>query len=91
MPLCDAASKLIGLENHQGTESPARSTAPQSPIPGKCLPLAAEGLPYAYVAELGFPSVLRLARSTHRDDIAHGAIRCDCDVGLHLLDRTLLI
>jgi hypothetical protein len=83
MPLCHLATTLA-TEQAQ----PATPRAKQEPV--KRVPLE---LPRAsrVVDTHEMRAITPANQSMYRSFIAHGAMRCDRDVGLHLLDSTFLI
>jgi hypothetical protein len=90
MPLCHMALALMsGEHQHDGAQQPMPAREKQEPakrmatnVP-RTLPLAA----LATLRRVSTP----IDASAYRSFISLGALRCDQDVGLHLLTRTLLI
>lgn len=87
VPLCHiAAAGMLGGEPGDDTTTPAR----EKDEPVKRF---ATSLPRAFrVAEASDVAPVPPApRSAYRTFIAHGALRCDQDIGLHVLVQTFLI
>ena len=93
MPLCELAVGVISGEHadhhHDGAQQPLPARAKQEPVKR-----IATDLPRAhYLADLS--SELRaptpIDTTAYRSYISLGAIRCDQDVGLHMLVNTFLI
>jgi len=90
MPFCHAAiGVLTGHTAHQDAQQPLPARAKQEPASR-----IATTVPRS-VQVAATPRVSRAAAamdaSAYRTFIAQGALRCDQDVGLHLLAGTLLI
>jgi hypothetical protein len=92
MPLCHLAIDFISGEHadhHDGAQQPLPARAKQEPVKR----IATE-VPRSFQLA-GLTSALRAAAPTdtnaYRSFITLGALRCDQDVGLHLLVGTLLI
>jgi hypothetical protein len=86
MPLCALAS---GVAHHGDAQQSSPAREKQEPVkrvasrvPRSSLHIAPAIAPRAATAS---------DANGYRSFIAHGALRCDRDVGLHLLDGTLLI
>ena len=89
MPICDFAASLIRGE-HPGHDS-QQVPASEKQEPAKRIVTAA---PRIFQLVASTHSERRVAASdaiAYRSFIAFGAVRCDRDVGLHLLASTLLI
>lgn len=91
MPLCDVAVDFItgAHHDHDDHQTPAPAREKQEPVKR-----IATDMPRSSQLVLSAVSERRVAAAdatTYRSFIALGAIRCDRDVGLHLLVATLLI
>jgi len=86
MPLCHVAIDMIGEHGAKQQQVPASKK--QEPAPRM-----ATGLPRTFQLSMASASsgVAVNATTAYRSFISLGAIRCDRDVGLHLLIATLLI
>ena len=93
MPVCDLAASFMrgdehaGHEGHDATPAPAREK--QEPVKR-----IATALPHAVrlATQVETPRTITPAASKHyRSFITLGAVRCDQDVGLHVLVATFLI
>jgi hypothetical protein len=92
MPLCHLAMDLISGDHaghHAGAQPPMPARAKQEPVKR-----IATNVPVSF--QLAAPSAVRRAAtaidaSAYRSFISLGALRCDQDVGLHLLVGTFLI
>jgi hypothetical protein len=87
MPLCGGIVKLLasGPEEQQ-----SQSTAPRAEEQTKPAPVVmASGC--AAVSSLTAALTARVVLPSPREELRHGAARCDHDVGLHLLLATFLI
>ena len=91
LPLCDLAAGFMRGEHHgqQGPQTPAPVREKQEPVKR----IATEvPRPFQLAATAAAqPHVTASDATTYRSFIALGAIRCDRDVGLHLLIATFLI
>ncbi|MCA1734172.1 MAG: hypothetical protein LC732_11285 [Acidobacteria bacterium] len=92
MPGCEAASRLMGSgpEDHHREAQPP-STAPEKQEPAKRM--AADQTSKALILAVSHdrgPSASS-AKADYRSFITLGALRCDQDVGLHVLVQTFLI
>jgi hypothetical protein len=92
MPLCHVAMEFVGGEHtdhHDGAQQPLPARAKQEPVKR----IATE-VPRSFQLA-AMTSVLRAAAPTdtsaYRSFISLGALRCDQDVGLHLLVGSILI
>ncbi|MDQ6799825.1 MAG: hypothetical protein M3041_03205 [Acidobacteriota bacterium] len=92
MPLCHLATEFISGEHadhHDAAQPPLPARAKQEPVKRIATELPRSFQPAA------LSSVRRagtsIETSAYRSFISLGALRCDQDVGLHLLVRTLLI
>jgi len=92
MPLCHLAMELTSgghADHHDGTQQPLPARAKQEPVKR----VATEAPRSFHLTAL--TSILRATAPTdtnaYRSFISLGALRCDQDVGLHLLVGTLLI
>jgi hypothetical protein len=92
MPLCHLAVELISGEHaghHDGAQQPLPAREKQEPLKH-----AATDLPRSF-HHAALSSIRRAAMpidtTAYRSFISLGALRCDQDVGLHLLVGTLLI
>jgi hypothetical protein len=92
LPLCHLAVDFISGEQaaHQGASQPSMpARGKQEPVK-RIATAIPRSLQLAALSEVrGTPSPVD--RSAYRSFIALGALRCDQDVGLHLLTGTLLI
>ena len=90
LPLCDLAAGLMRGEHHdQDQQTPAPVREKQEPVKR----IATE-VPRPFQLAVMAAAEQRVTASdatTYRSFIALGAIRCDRDVGLHLLIATFLI
>jgi hypothetical protein len=91
MPLCETAASIVagGHGEHD------RDALPPAPAPEKerlkrSLTVLMTGSSVSDVVKLAAPLPVRPSGST-RSFLSLGAVRCDQDVGLHLLDVTFLI
>ena len=91
MPICHLAVQLI-----RGDQGP--STDAQQPLPAREKQEPAKRIATNAPRSRELASTSTIARTltatsaiAYRSFIAHGALRCDRDVGLHLLTGTLLI
>ena len=91
LPLCDVAFDFIRGEQHAqgGRQTPAPAREKQEPVKR----IATEvPRPFQFAATAAAEQhVTASDATTYRSFIALGAIRCDRDVGLHLLIATFLI
>ena len=86
MPFCGGIVKLLA----NGPEEQPRSTAPRTRERTKEAPIVmADADPT--MTTLASSLRMRPARPAPREELRHGAARCDHDVGLHLLHATFLI
>jgi len=83
LPLCHLAAGL--LNDHQ---QPAPAPEKREPVKRVAIELSCDSR-IAGIHETR--AVTPAGSSTYRSFISHGAMRCDRDVGLHLLDATFLI
>jgi hypothetical protein len=90
MPLCDVAVDFIRGEHHHHAGDPTPAPVREKQEPAKRV---ATELPRAFHLSLASSQrrVAPAAATAYRSFITLGAIRCDRDVGLHLLIATLLI
>lgn len=92
MPICEAAATMMrgdhaAHEHHDATSAPAREK--QEPVKR-----FATEVPQVFrlaVATAAAPAGSPAAASGYRSFITLGAVRCDRDVGLHVLVETFLI
>lgn len=86
MPFCGGIVKLLA----NGPEEQPRSTAPRTQQQTKQAPIV---MANARTSATACASALPMlpARPAPREELRHGAARCDTDVGLHLLYATFLI
>jgi hypothetical protein len=91
LPLCGLAVNLMrGEHHHQGTrQTPAPARQKQEPV--KRIATEVPRWFRLAVTRASEQHVTASDATTYRSFIALGAIRCDRDVGLHLLVATLLI
>jgi hypothetical protein len=92
MPLCHLAVDLISGEHavhHDGAQQPLPAREKQSPVKRVATDLPRS---FHFAAQSSIRRTAGPADTTaYRSFISLGAIRCDQDVGLHLLAGTLLI
>ncbi len=89
MPLCDLAIDLIRGGHHDHQPTPVPASQKQEPVRR----IVAEA-PSPFHLAVSTASERRITASdaaTYRSFIALGAVRCDRDVGLHLVFATFLI
>jgi len=91
MPICERAVDLIRGESHEhhAAQQPLPAREKQEPakrIAGE----VPRSMQRTFAATVARP-VPAAAATAYRSFITLGAVRCDRDVGLHLLDATLLI
>ncbi len=91
MPLCRLAVGLINGEHadHHGAQQPLPARTKQEPVKRIATDLP-RSFQLAAVASMA-RAVTRIDTAAYRSFISLGALRCDQDVGLHLLVATLLI
>jgi hypothetical protein len=94
MPLCEMATNVIRGEHKAG--QPDHDAMPPSPAREKQEPVQriATEVPDMYRLVAGSSSafvVAATASTSYRSFISLGAVRCDRDVGLHVLVETFLI
>ncbi|HET7437535.1 MAG TPA: hypothetical protein VFN10_22715 [Thermoanaerobaculia bacterium] len=90
MPLCHAAAAVMaGGATHDDTHPATPAHEKQEPVKRLVTdaPFTHRVMQIANVAPVAAP----LAATAYRSFIAHGALRCDRDVGLHVLVVTFLI
>jgi hypothetical protein len=95
MPLCEMAASVIRAD-HGGHDDHEHDAVPPSPARDKQEPVKriATELPYAFrlaVASAETRVTASASITSYRSRIALGAVRCDRDVGLHVLVETFLI
>ncbi len=88
MPLCHVAMDFIS-DQHEGAQPPMPARQKQEPIKRVAtdLPRAFQLVALSTVHHAQMP----IDKSAYRSYVSLGALRCDQDVGLHLLVGTLLI
>jgi hypothetical protein len=92
MPLCQVAVALISGDHHQGRDegqTPVPAREKQEPVKRMATDVP-RSLQHAGAGTRDIRTVAADA-TTYRSFITLGAIRCDRDVGLHLLVSTFLI
>ena len=93
MPVCDIAANI--LRGHQDAHGHEHETVPPSPAREKQEPVkrVATETPemFRLVATTVVRSLALTATTAYRSYITLGAVRCDRDVGLHVLVETFLI
>ena len=92
MPLCQLAVSFIGGEqadHHDGAQQPMPARAKQEPVKRVATDLP-RSFQLAAVSSM-VHAVTPIDMAVYRSFITLGALRCDQDVGLHLLIGTLLI
>jgi hypothetical protein len=87
LPLCRIALPLIT----GGDEKQASTPAPERREPARRIVSIAPHAFRLFSTPAPLTSVTASAATSYRSFIAHGAARCDRDVGLHLLVSTLRI
>jgi hypothetical protein len=92
MPLCQAAMDFISgdhADHHHGAQQQLPAREKQEPVKriATDLPRAFHGVAASSVGRTATP----VDTTAYRSFISLGALRCDQDVGLHLLVGTLLI
>jgi hypothetical protein len=95
MPICEMAANVV-RGDHAGHDDHEHDAVPPSPAREKQEPVKriATEVPYAFrlAAAAAEQRVLAPASTTaYRSFITLGAVRCDRDVGLHVLVETFLI
>jgi len=92
MPLCHVAVNFISGEHtdhHDGAQQPMPAREKQEPVKRIATDIF-RSFQFAGLSSVrGTPSAVDM--SAYRSFITLGALRCDQDVGLHVLTRTLLI
>lgn len=93
MPLCEMAASVMRGDHHAGGHDeavppPARDTQKQEPVKQLATAISAFRLADAFPAQR---MLTPTAASGYRSFISQGAVRCDRDVGLHVLGETFLI
>ena len=91
MPLCDVAVDFLRGERHhrQGDPTSAPAREKQEPVKRTATELTrTSGAPLPATTP---HRVTAVDATTYRSFVTLGAVRCDRDVGLHLLVATLLI
>ena len=92
MPLCQLAVTFIGGEHaghHDGAQQPMPAREKQEPVKRIATDIPRSFHLAALVSDRS--SAAPVAANGYRSFISLGALRCDQDVGLHVLTRTLLI
>ena len=87
LPLCRIALPLIT----GGDDKPSSTPAPERREPSKRIVSVAPHSFRFLFTPAALPAPAPTASTAYRSFIAHGAVRCDRDVGLHLLVSTLRI
>jgi hypothetical protein len=89
MPLCRMAMEVISGEHHDTAQQPLPARQKQEPVKRMAtdIPRSFQLATLSSVPRVTTP----IDRSSYRSFIALGALRCDQDVGLHLLLDTILI
>lgn len=89
MPICEMAANLIRGDRTADANDAAPARETQQPV--KRMASVAPAT-YRLVAETrAAQAITPIAATGYRSFISHGAIRCDRDVGLHVLVETFLI
>jgi hypothetical protein len=90
MPVCETAASIVagghGEHDHDAPATPAREKEPVK----RLLSVAATTSTINSVARVVIPLAVT-ASAAPRSFMSLGAVRCDQDVGLHVLDATFLI
>ncbi|MCA1733551.1 MAG: hypothetical protein LC732_08105 [Acidobacteria bacterium] len=91
MPGCEMAARLTGngAEDHDRKAQP--STAPEKQEPAKRLAADPTSRAPILVVSHHQSPLASSAKPAYRSFITLGAVRCDQDVGLHVLVKTFLI
>jgi hypothetical protein len=92
MPLCHLAMEVISgqhADHRDGAQQPLPARARQEPVKRMATAIPRSFQLAALSSGRGTPSPVDT--SAYRSFISLGALRCDQDVGLHLLTGTLLI
>jgi hypothetical protein len=91
MPLCQLAVGYISGEHagHQGAQQPLPAREKQEPVKRIATDLP-RSFQLAVVSSMS-RAAIPIDAAAYRSFISLGALRCDQDVGLHLLVATLLI
>jgi len=89
MPLCHLAMDVIAGDHHDGSQQPLPARQKEEPVPRNAttMPRSVQLAALAAVPHAATP----IDSSAYRSFISFGALRCDQDVGLHLLAGSLLI
>lgn len=92
MPGCEAASRLLGSgpEDHHRKAQPP-STAPEKQESAKRLAADLTSRARILVVSHDQGPSASFAKAAYRSFITLGALRCDQDIGLHVLVKTFLI
>ena len=91
MPGCQVAADLLRGDHHEHGDSGQPATPRQKQEPVKRLVPETTATFVLNDAISAQRHATPTPATAHRDFIAHGAIRCDRDVGLHLLVETFLV
>ncbi len=91
LPLCHLAVGVMRGEHHDHHDGQTPVPAREKQEPVKRIATEAPRTFHLAVASAAQQRVTACNATTYRSFIALGAIRCDQDVGLHLLVATLLI
>lgn len=91
MPFCKTAASVVagGHGEHDHDAQPATPARESDPAK-RLLPVVATSFPIASVGRVA-TTLAVTASAAPRSFMSLGAVRCDQDVGLHLLDVTFLI
>ena len=91
MPLCETAASIVagGHGEHDHDTTPATPVREKEPVK-RLLTVLTTTSPIDSVARVSAP-LAATASAAPRSFMSLGAVRCDQDVGLHLLDVTFLI
>ncbi len=92
MPICEMAASVMRGETHAGHDGNHDAVPPAREKQEPVKRIAAEA-PFAFrlVAVSAVSRVVASPTSSYRSFITLGAIRCDRDVGLHVLDNSFLV
>ena len=91
MPVCEtAASMVAGGHGEHDHDAPPATPARENEPAKRLLSVVATSSPIASVGRVSSPLAVT-ASAAPRSFMSLGAVRCDQDVGLHLLDVTFLI
>src|SRR5262245_38303842 len=90
MPLCQIAAQIVSGGHHHGDAGQVPMPAREKQEPAKRICTA---VPVAYALDRAVSEtrVVTLTAASYRNFLSLGAMRCDQDVGLHVVIETFLI